>query len=131
MKTRILLAAALMALAGPASAFAQTRAMTRTTTKTTAEKVTVKVELKEAQPGLTSQATVNIDDAVKTALAARMYGVVTRERIEKRGDRLVYVIGVRTHHKVQNVIVDAKTGAVVKPQAMAQGKAAPKAKKKL
>lgn len=88
-----------------------------------------KVVLKEAQPGLLSMATVNVDDASRTALASIKNGVITRERIEKRGERLVYVFGVRSHQRIHNVIVDAKTGRIVTPQAQAQKKSATTKKK--
>ena len=77
-----------------------------------------KVELKEAQPGLIGLANVRVADALKTALSSSP-GIVTTERIETRGRRLVYVFGIRRNGRIHHVIVDADTGVVVPEQAQA------------
>ena len=77
-----------------------------------------KLQLKEAQPGLTSQAKVSLENALATAQKSYP-GTVVSERIEKLGDQLVYRFGIRSNKKIHHVFVDAKTGAVVKPQAHA------------
>lgn len=78
-----------------------------------------RVELKEAQPGLISQATIKLDDALVTARKSYS-GSVVSERVEKRGDELVYDFGIRGRHGVRHVLVDAKLGTLVKPQAHAR-----------
>jgi hypothetical protein len=82
-----------------------------------------RVELKEAQPGLIAMAGVRVEDALRTALSSTP-GIVTTERIEKRGRQLVYVFGIRHNGAVHHVIVDAATGTVITPQAHAGSRAA-------
>ena len=86
------------------------------------------VQLKEAQPGLAAMATVKLDDARATALK-KQAGSIVSERIEKRGAELVYVFGIKSNDKTHHVMVDAKTGSIVEPQAKAQNAAKPGAKK--
>jgi uncharacterized membrane protein YkoI len=87
------------------------------------------VQLKEAAPGLAAQATVKLDDARATALK-KQAGNVVSERIEKRGAELVYVFGIKSSDKTHHVMVDAKTGNIVEPQAKAQNEAKPGTAKK-
>src|SRR5512146_1390219 len=65
-------------------AVTQTKVAAKPVSKTESKPVTPKgpkkVELKEAQPGLTSQATVSLDDALKTAESS-VKGTVVSERI--------------------------------------------------
>ena len=89
----------------PTHSMASTKAMT-------APNGPKKVELKEAQPGLIGKATVNVDNALATAQKAHA-GTLVSERIEKRGDQIVYVFGIRGKKKVHHVMVDANTGALV------------------
>jgi len=96
--------------------------------KTAAKASAPTVQLKEAQPGLAATATVKLDDARATALK-KQAGSIVSERIEKRGAELVYVFGIKSNDKTHHVMVDAKTGSIVEPQAKAQNAAKPGAKK--
>jgi uncharacterized membrane protein YkoI len=118
-KHRVVLSAFLVTVLAAGSAAAQ-----GPTNKPAAKPAATKaaaptVQLKEAQPGLGAQATVKLEDARATALK-KQSGDVVSERIEKRSDQLVYVFGIRSANKTQHVIVDAKTGSIVEPQAHAQ-----------
>ena len=104
MKHRILIALAAVGVFSAGSAFAQQP------TKT-------KLELKEAQPGLISTATVKLDNAQNTALATWKGSHIVSEKIQKRGDRLVYTFRLNNGKQYRNVTVDAKSGDIVKPQA--------------
>ncbi|HEX6558489.1 MAG TPA: hypothetical protein VF021_03485 [Longimicrobiales bacterium] len=139
MKYQILLSAALITALAASTASAQTPS-TKTTsqqpTKPTVQqhgttgkvvhparsmhmKTSKQLELKDAQPGLISQATIKLDDAVATARKSYS-GSVLSERVEKRGDQLLYDFGIRGRHGVRHVLVDARLGTLVKPQAHAR-----------
>jgi uncharacterized membrane protein YkoI len=122
MKSRILLTSLAVTIMAVSTASAQqpkpvmpskSVQQTKTVHKTSQPR---KIELKEAQPGLRSQATVSLENALATAQKSYS-GTLVSERIEKRGDQLVYRFGIRGKNKVRHVLVDAKTGEIVKPQA--------------
>jgi hypothetical protein len=76
---------------------------------------TQNVTIKEDRPGLLAQATVRPDAALRTALARVPGGRVREAEIEMERRRLVYsfeftVPGAKA---VREVVVDAKTGAVL------------------
>ena len=130
MKHRILLSAFVVTLLAVGSASAQGAGKAdKTPAKPAATKAAEPhVTLKEAQPGLAAQATVKLDDARATA-TKQQAGSVVSERIEKRGAQLVYVFGIKSNDKTHHVMVDAKTGSIVEPQAHAQNAPKPAAKK--
>lgn len=83
------------------------------TGRTTRKPKTMKV--KEKTPGLAAQATISADSAQAIALARVPDGRVREATIESRGDTLVYSYDIRARNKsgVEEVLVDAKTGAVI------------------
>lgn len=121
MKHRALLSAFVITLLAAGGASAQgAGTANKPAPKPTASKASAPaVQLKEAQPGLAAAATVKLDDARATALK-KQTGTIVSERIEKRGAELVYVFGIKSNDKTHHVMVDAKTGNIVEPQAKAQ-----------
>lgn len=89
------------------------RARRAATTRTTRKPKTMKV--KEKSPGLAAQATIKADSAQAIALARVPNGRVREAALENKGDTLVYSYDIRVPGKsgVEEVVVDAKTGAVI------------------
>lgn len=85
----------------------------RTGQTTSAKPRTVKV--KESSPGLAAQATVTADSAQRIALAQVPNGRVREAELEDEQGTLVYSYDIKVRGKsgVEEVLVDAKTGAVV------------------
>jgi uncharacterized membrane protein YkoI len=74
------------------------------------------VTVHEAKPGLLAQATVKSDAAQSAAQAEAKTGKITSGQIEERANKLVYVYKVESKKgRAHEVVVDAKTGMVVKP----------------
>jgi uncharacterized membrane protein YkoI len=73
------------------------------------------VKVREATAGLAAQATVSADSAQKLALAQVPKGRVSSAELENEKGTLVYSYDVKTAGKrgVDEVLIDAKTGAVV------------------
>ncbi len=73
------------------------------------------VKVKEASAGLAAQATVSADSAQKLALAQVPKGRIKEAELEEEKGMLVYSYDIKTHGKpgVDEVLIDAKTGAVV------------------
>ena len=73
------------------------------------------MKVKEKSPGLAAQATISADSAQAIALARVPNGRVREAAIESRGDTLVYSYDIKASGKsgVEEVLVDAKTGAVI------------------
>ena len=71
--------------------------------------------IKEAEPGLLAQAKITPDVARTTALGRVKGGVIKSEEIEMEGGKLVFSFDVKVPGKsgIQEVLVDAITGAVV------------------
>ena len=96
------------------------------------------VKVKEASSGLAAQATLSADSAQKIALAQVPHGWVREAELEQDSGTLVYSYDIKARGKsgVEEVLVDAKTGAVVStkkaeardPAADAKPAKAPKAK---
>lgn len=105
-------AGATLAIAAPAGAQAASShpAMAK---KASSAQHTVKV--KEATPGLAAQATISADSAQKIALAQVSRGRVREAELEEENGTLVYSYDIKVRGKsgVEEVQVDAKTGAVV------------------
>ena len=108
----LVVAGATLAIAAPAGAQAASShpAMAK---KASSAQHTVKV--KEATPGLAAQATISADSAQKIALAQVSRGWVREAALEQENGTLVYSYDIKARGKsgVEEVIVDAKTGAVV------------------
>ena len=134
----LVVAGATFAVAAPAGAQAASShpAMAK---KAPAQQATMKV--KESQPGLAAQATVSADSAQKIALSQVSHGRVREAELEQEKGTLVYSYDIKAAGKsgVDEVLVDAKTGAVVSKthespkaeakEAASEKKAAPAAKK--
>lgn len=73
------------------------------------------VKVKEASSGLAAQATLSADSAQKIALAQVPHGWVREAELEQDSGTLVYSYDIKARGKsgVEEVLVDAKTGAVV------------------
>jgi len=73
------------------------------------------VKVKEATAGLTAQATISADSAQKIALGQVSRGWVREAELEQNKGTLVYSYDIKARGKsgVDEVLVDAKTGAVV------------------
>jgi uncharacterized membrane protein YkoI len=103
---------ATFAIAAPAGAQAASShpAMAK---KAPAQHATMKV--KESEAGLAAQATVSADSAQKVALAQVPRGRIREAEIEQSNGTLVYSYDIKTSGKsgVDEVLIDAKTGAVV------------------
>lgn len=108
----VVAAAAAFAVAAPAGAQAASShpAMAK---KAPVQQATMKV--KESTPGLAAQATVSADSAQKIALAQVTRGRVREAELENEKGTLVYSYDIKVPGKggVEEVLVDAKTGAVV------------------
>jgi len=72
-------------------------------------------QVKEARPGLLRQATVTPEAATRTALTRVPNGRVQEAEIEEEHGKLVYSYDVKVPGKsgIDEVLVDAKTGAIV------------------
>jgi uncharacterized membrane protein YkoI len=107
----LLIAGAALAVASPAGAQAASShpAMAK---KAPARQRTMKV--RESAPGLAAQATIKADSAQKLALAAAP-GRIREAELEQHNDTLVYSYDIKVRGKsgVEEVLIDAKTGAVV------------------
>lgn len=108
----LVVAGATLAIAAPAGAQAASShpAMAK---KASSAQHTVKV--KEATPGLAAQATISADSAQKIALAQVSRGRVREAELLEENGTLVYSYDIKARGKsgVEEVMVDAKTGAVV------------------
>ena len=108
----LVVAGVTLAVAAPAGAQAATShpAMAK---KAPAAQGTVKV--KESTPGLAAQATISADSAQKIALAQVSHGWVREAELEQEKGTLVYSYDIKERGKagVAEVLIDAKTGAVV------------------
>ncbi len=73
------------------------------------------VKVKEASAGLAAQATISADSAQKLALAQVPRGWIREAELEEEKGTLVYSYDIKAHGKsgVDEVLIDAKTGAVV------------------
>jgi uncharacterized membrane protein YkoI len=107
----LLAAGTALAVAAPAGAQAASShpAMAK---KAPAQQKTMKV--KESTPGLAAQATISADSAQKLALAT-VQGRVRTAELEQNKGTLVYSYDIKVRGKsgVEEVLIDAKTGAVV------------------
>ena len=110
----LVIAGAALAAAAPAGAQAASshRPMAK---KTAAMRQQATVKVKESTPGLAAQATVTADSAQKIALAQVKRGWVREAELETESGTLVYSYDIKARGKsgVDEVLVDAKTGAVV------------------
>ena len=72
-------------------------------------------QVKEAKPGLLKQATITPDAATRTAMQKVPNGQIQEAEIEQEHGKLVYSYDVKVPGKsgIDEVLVDAKTGAVV------------------
>lgn len=110
----LVVAGAMLAVAAPAGA--QAASSHPPMAKKTApmqQQATVKV--KESTPGLAAQATISADSAQKIALAQVSRGRVREAELQEENGTLVYSYDIKARGKsgVEEVMVDAKTGAVV------------------
>src|SRR5262245_5797152 len=73
------------------------------------------IKVKEAKPGLMKQAKVTPADAQKTALSKVSGGTVKSAELEREHGKLVYSFDIKVAGKsgVEEVMVDAQTGALV------------------
>ncbi len=71
--------------------------------------------MKEEKPGLLKQATITPDEARKTALAQVRNGSIAEEEIEMEDGKLAYSFDIKVPGQtgIEEVLVDAKTGAVI------------------
>ena len=108
----LVVAGATFAVAAPAGAQAASShpAMAK---KAPAQQATMKV--KESAAGLAAQATVSADSAQKIAIAQVPHGRVREAELEQSNGTLVYSYDIKAAGKsgVEEVLIDAKTGAVV------------------
>ena len=109
----LVVAGATIAIAAPAGAQAATSHPAMAKKPTATAQRTVKV--KEATPGLAAQATISADSAQKIALAQVSRGWVREAELTQENGTLVYSYDIKARGKsgVEEVMVDAKTGAVV------------------
>jgi len=109
----IAMVGATLAVAAPAGAQAASSHPAMAKKAAHAQQGTVKV--KEATSGLAAQATVSADSAQKIALAQVSHGWVREAALEQESGTLVYSYDIKARGKsgVEEVLVDAKTGAVV------------------
>ena len=113
MLVALVAAGATFAIAAPAGA--QAASSHPAMAKKTAMKAQATVKVKESTPGLAAQATVTADSAQKIALAQVSHGWVREAALEQENGTLVYSYDIKARGKsgVEEVLVDAKTGAVV------------------
>lgn len=71
--------------------------------------------VKESKPGLLRQATITPDSATRTAMRQVPNGQVQEAEVEREKGKLVYSYDIKVPGKsgIEEVLVDAKTGAVV------------------
>lgn len=95
----------MFASVGAANAQASTTATAQPTTP----------QVKEAKPGLLKQATITPDAATHTAMQRVPKGEIREAEIEQEHGKLVYSYDIKVPGKsgIDEVLVDAKTGAVV------------------
>ena len=113
MLVALVAAGATFAIAAPAGA--QAASSHPAMAKKSAPKAQATVKVKESTPGLAAQATITADSAQKIALAQVSHGWVRSAELESDSGTLVYSYDIKARGKagVQEVNVDAKTGAVV------------------
>ena len=72
-------------------------------------------QVKEAKPGLLRKATITPDAATQTAMQQVPKGEIREAEIEQEHGKLVYSYDIKVPGKsgIDEVLVDAKTGAVV------------------
>ena len=72
-------------------------------------------QMKEEKPGLLQQATITPDAARKTALARVPRGTIAEQEIEMEHGQLAYSFDIKVPgtRGIEEVLVDAKTGAVI------------------
>ena len=109
----LVVAGAMLAVAAPAGA--QAASSHPAMAKKAAPKAQATVKVKESTPGLAAQATISADSAQKIALAQVSRGWVREAALEQENGTLVYSYDIKARGKsgVEEVMVDAKTGAVV------------------
>lgn len=109
----LVVAGATFAIAAPAGA--QAASSHPAMAKKVAPKQQATVKVKESTPGLAAQATISADSAQKLALAQVSHGWVREAELEQEKGTLVYSYDIKARGKsgVQEVLIDAKTGAVV------------------
>lgn len=128
----LFVAGATLAIAAPAGAQAASSHPAMAKKPSSTAQRTVKV--KETTPGLAAQATISADSAQKIALAQVSRGWVREAALEQQNGTLVYSYDIKARGKsgVEEVVVDAKTGAVVSTKhetAKAEAKEAAAARK--
>lgn len=106
-------AGATFAIAAPAGAQAASSHPAMAKKAARAPQGTMKV--KEETPGLAAQATISADSAQKIALGQVSRGWVREAELEQNKGTLVYSYDIKARGKsgVEEVLIDAKTGAVV------------------
>lgn len=104
---------AALAVAAPAGAQAASSHPPMAKKTSMQQQATVKV--KESTPGLAAQATITADSAQKLAVAEVPRGRVREAELEMEQNTLVYSYDIKRRGKsgVEEVLIDAKTGAVV------------------
>jgi len=110
----LVVAGATLAVAAPAGAQAAS-SHPPMAKKTAAMQQQATVKVKESTPGLAAQATITADSAQKLALAQVKRGWVREAELEMEKGTLVYSYDIKARGKagVEEVLIDAKTGAVV------------------
>lgn len=103
----------LLALTAATAARAQT-ATTQPGTTSAAQQPNMP-QVKEAKPGLLRQAAITPDAATRTAMQQVANGQIQEAEIEQEKGKLVYSYDIKVPGKsgIEEVLVDAKTGAVV------------------
>lgn len=71
--------------------------------------------IKEEKPGLLAKATITAEQAQKTALERVKNGAISSAEIEEEDGKLVFSFDIKVPGKsgIEEVLVDAKTGAIV------------------
>lgn len=110
----LVVAGAMLAVAAPAGAQAAS-SHPPMAKKTAAMQQQATVKVKESTPGLAAQATISADSAQKLALAQVQRGWVREAELEMEQNTLVYSYDIKARGKagIEEVLIDAKTGAVV------------------
>lgn len=110
----LIVAGATLAVAAPAGAQAAS-SHPPMAKKTAAMQQQATVKVKESTPGLAAQATISADSAQKLALAEVKRGWVREAELEMEQGTLVYSYDIKARGKagIEEVLIDAKTGAVV------------------
>ncbi len=106
---------ALFALVALTTGAATTRAQTGAQTGTQTGTQPAMPQVKEAKPGLLRQASITPDAATRTAMQQVTNGQIREAEIEQEKGKLVYSYDIKVPGKsgIDEVLVDAKTGAVV------------------